>query len=755
MEFTSLKTIASDTANTVTSQETAIKTMQGQISARATQTSLDATNANLDSAQGKNKWLVRMYNKAGQGGTIISYDTIKGLVAFKTFEWADATNNWMNVADDYVGNATTYVYLNADYSLSTTLTTDDDGAVYLNNTLVANTTSCTAKSITLNFKAGWNQIDVLWGEGGGGDGFVFGEILSQDANIKKMCCYLNINSISEYRMSSAEQKITPDAITNTVRSSTSYINDLGAKSDKHIPDTRNDNQPPSWYWSNYPYQIANEFKYRNVLGVSGSADYGNLTTTVQWGDSSGSPITQEFKSSDGLFRRYSTSNNTWSTWEQIENTAGSQAKIDYFNQNTVQPLAGRVSTAEQKITADAIVSTVRKSTAYTSDLNGRVSTSDFSTYKSQTATEISAKVSNSDFSTYKQQTATEISNKVSTTDMGTVIQQHSDDVQIAVGDIFRDNLIRNSDFQGADSGKTPHGWWYWGNAVTFGSQGQSGYNDPGTIYIMNNTTNVGGLWQDHIPLKPNTTYTVSMVARKEPNANQPYFVLEYRDANGNAISGLGNETIALNLDGQRHSYTFTTKSGWSYVQGGIWHTGSVSSAGSYLVIISYIKLKEGASDSAWSPSPDSFSTQLVDINSEHLRTIYTDGSYSEMNKDGFAHYRAGGADKLPYHYLVYHGSVSVPIDGANAGGQGVIDVTLPDEFDNIPNGDCLCTFEDARLPDGWGMNCFNCSGCYNVNPDPSGHKTIHIFVYVIPEGTSVSGYGINFPNLSVQYIVIG
>ena len=35
------------------------------------------------------------------------------------------------------------------------------------------------------------------------------------------------------------------------------------------PDTRNDNQPPSWYWENYPRQTVTEFKKSSVIGLRG------------------------------------------------------------------------------------------------------------------------------------------------------------------------------------------------------------------------------------------------------------------------------------------------------------------------------------------------------------------------------------------------------------------------------------------------------------------------------------------------------
>lgn len=59
----------------------------------------------------------------------------------------------------------------------------------------------------------------------------------------------------------------------------------------------------------------------------------------------------------------------------------------------IGPLATRMTEAEQKITADAIVSTVRSSTEYSNDLGNKVSTSDFNSKVTQLSNSINSKVS--------------------------------------------------------------------------------------------------------------------------------------------------------------------------------------------------------------------------------------------------------------------------------------------------------------------------------------------------------------------------
>ncbi|MDL2205771.1 phage tail protein [Eubacteriales bacterium OttesenSCG-928-N13] len=200
------------------------------------------------------------------------------------------------------------------------------------------------------------------------------------------------------RMTSAESKITDTAIVNTVRSSSSYTSDLAAKvatstynsgmaskTDKTLPDTRNDNQPPSWYWSNYPRQKISEFKGRNAIGAPGTTTYGALTTMVPWSDSSGGQIIQAFESTDGTYERRSTSTTAWGDWAQIAD----QKKIDALSsristaetsitqtqssialkadKTVTDGLASRMTSAESKITDNAIINTVTGSATYKGD----------------------------------------------------------------------------------------------------------------------------------------------------------------------------------------------------------------------------------------------------------------------------------------------------------------------------------------------------------------------------------------------------
>lgn len=85
---------------------------------------------------------------------------------------------------------------------------------------------------------------------------------------------------------------------------------------KKLPDTRNDNQPPSWYISNYPQQVIVEFKYCSVIGLTGVGNYCSLETVVPWSNNSGGYPKQTAKanSTGKEYWRVGTSDSEWSAW---------------------------------------------------------------------------------------------------------------------------------------------------------------------------------------------------------------------------------------------------------------------------------------------------------------------------------------------------------------------------------------------------------------------------------------------------------
>ena len=127
-------------------------------------------------------------------------EDIAGKTPTRTVELKDAQFNLSGNGsvfnmDYYTGIRTTYVYLDADYNLTTGIQHDDAGSLYVNGALVASGPLQTAswKSVTLPLKRGWNRIDGLWNEGAGGDYFKFQAPLENDAHIIQLACRPNVN----------------------------------------------------------------------------------------------------------------------------------------------------------------------------------------------------------------------------------------------------------------------------------------------------------------------------------------------------------------------------------------------------------------------------------------------------------------------------------------------------------------------------------------------------------------------------------
>ena len=125
-----------------------------------------------------------------------------------------------------------------------------------------------------------------------------------------------------------------------------------------IPDTRNDNRPPSWYFANHPRSTVSEFKQADVLGLG--SGFAALETVVPWGDPSGGRIFQTAYLQDGTVMRrksdtahtyaggvYNYTKDLWTEWAADETVNGAQDKADAVRR--VAEEAQRVAT---KVDAD-------------------------------------------------------------------------------------------------------------------------------------------------------------------------------------------------------------------------------------------------------------------------------------------------------------------------------------------------------------------------------------------------------------------
>lgn len=125
-----------------------------------------------------------------------------------------------------------------------------------------------------------------------------------------------------------------------------------------VKDTRSTNQPPSWYFANYPYTSVAEFKTCSVIGLSGNGTYCYLLTVVPWGDAAGGypKQTAKVEGSGKEYWRVGTSASSWSNWIEcvqkgdVVNQVNSELKI---SGNSIALTTGHFTISAKNLTLDS------------------------------------------------------------------------------------------------------------------------------------------------------------------------------------------------------------------------------------------------------------------------------------------------------------------------------------------------------------------------------------------------------------------
>ncbi|MFW2055728.1 TipJ family phage tail tip protein [Acinetobacter haemolyticus] len=155
------------------------------------------------------------------------------------------------------------------------------------------------------------------------------------------------------------------AVTSQGSSITSINSSLDTVIDRiSIKDTRDDNQPPNWYWTNHPRRVVTEFKTSSALGLAASSmgSYVSLETTVPFSNATGGAIKQVAQSGDfqNYQYRYSTGsgvNAVWTEWKQyikdIVNEMGTKASASALSalDTKVTQIDGKVDSNSTSITS--------------------------------------------------------------------------------------------------------------------------------------------------------------------------------------------------------------------------------------------------------------------------------------------------------------------------------------------------------------------------------------------------------------------
>ncbi|WP_052209183.1 interleukin-like EMT inducer domain-containing protein, partial [Acinetobacter sp. A47] len=237
----------------------------------------------------------------------------------------------------------TWVYVAAAKTVKfTNIRVDDTVTIYVGNQRqyhkvgYGSYTDC-----SLSFRVGWNVVDVFVGNGNSSGGFVLTPLLETQVN---NMCPVKLEDILDNTSASVLQGYTTHAEMNSAIASASTTLESKVKADYQkqfdnikldrltVPDTRNTNQPPQWYWTNYPRSVVTEFKTRTAIGnPAGTAMYGSVETLVPWSDVSGGAIIQRWTTAGEANARFRQSSGsgaaaTWGPWTSDAETMKVQIK---------------------------------------------------------------------------------------------------------------------------------------------------------------------------------------------------------------------------------------------------------------------------------------------------------------------------------------------------------------------------------------------------------------------------------------------
>lgn len=165
-------------------------------------------------------WLVKKYNK-NLGSIIIPViDDLVGLSPYEQYEMKD-TNNLINnstsTSTEYkIYTYSTNLYVETKKTLTLNVTCIGTASFILNSNQV-DTVSDTTKKINLQLSKGWNPVIILFYKHSDKEKLTLTETIS--LNVDNMS-YMQTDTLTQAKVKSAEQKITTDAIVNTVKNST-------------------------------------------------------------------------------------------------------------------------------------------------------------------------------------------------------------------------------------------------------------------------------------------------------------------------------------------------------------------------------------------------------------------------------------------------------------------------------------------------------------------------------------------------------
>lgn len=139
---------------------------------------------------GTDKWSIRRYSGITERvKPDFSYLTGKTLEKQWEVEDTDGALIDESVVNNKFFLIETFVNMQENTTITTTIAHDDGFVLYLNEEQVYADSSTSSKSITLNFKQGWNKIQIILQELTDTEKFVLGTKISSNTNCISMDCY--------------------------------------------------------------------------------------------------------------------------------------------------------------------------------------------------------------------------------------------------------------------------------------------------------------------------------------------------------------------------------------------------------------------------------------------------------------------------------------------------------------------------------------------------------------------------------------
>ena len=317
----------------------------------------------------------------GIASTIVTYQAWKDGTTTPTGTWS-ITPPTTTASNPYLWTKTVITYTDNTTSTSYSVGSTIEGVANKISAVDTKVTAVETKATQLADKFNW-----LVKSGTSATDFTLTDrtatLISQYINLNGLVTFSGLSSDAQSKITSAGNTAnsalskagTAQSTANSANSlastanstansaldkATSVSNSLSNYTLKTLPDTRNDNQPPSWYFKNYPRQVVTEFKNSNVIGITGS-EYCTLRTEVPWPDAAGG-YPKQIASVDGKqLWRVGTSQSEWSEWIDVGSwcSANDKTMINggkiYTGSVTADKIAANAITAD-KIAVDAIKS---------------------------------------------------------------------------------------------------------------------------------------------------------------------------------------------------------------------------------------------------------------------------------------------------------------------------------------------------------------------------------------------------------------